>query len=164
MFRPFLPLSGRAKILFAVFTSVAFAVCLKVMWVATPKRVFPESVLNSWGYKTTDITKHYHSIRSFKNYGDANEAFYARFGLSVLSFYSEAAATKAKTKFDSERQSTALGRDKDYGRYIQKGRALYVVDATSNYTRLEHQPALMKKIEAHLKQKKPQQDAHGNHH
>jgi hypothetical protein len=150
MFLPFLPSSGRAKLLFSVLTSVAVAVFLIVIWVAMPKRVFPESILTRWGYKTTEITKNYHSIRSFNNYGDTNEAFYARFGLSVLSFHSEASATKAKTNFDTERESTILGRDKDYIRYIQKGCVLYVVTAMCNYTRLEHQPALVKNIEAHL--------------
>jgi hypothetical protein len=116
-----------------------------------PKRVFPESVLTRWGYKTTEITKNYHSIRSLNKYGDTNEAFYSRFSLSVLSFYSEASATKAKTKLDSDHESTVLGRGKDYIRYIQKGCNLYVVNAMSNYTRLEHQPALVKNIEAHLK-------------
>ena len=131
---------------------------------AIAQRVFPESELNSWGYKTSEIAKNDHSIRSIKNYGDADQAFYARFSLAILSFDSKAAATKEKAKLDSERESTVLGRDKDYRRFIQKGDVLYVIDATSNYTRLEHQPALIKKIEAHLQQKKPQQVMDSNPH
>jgi len=135
----------------------AFVILLMCCQAAIAQRVFPESLLKDWGYQTSGITKNTHSIRSIKNYGDANEAFYARFALTILSFDSEAAAAKEKAKLDSERESTVLGRDKDYRRYIQKGTALYVIDAISNYTRLDHQPALMKKIEAHLKQEKPQQ-------
>ena len=119
------------------------------------QQVFPEAQLNKWGYKTTEFTQSNHYIRSHKNYGDSDEAFYARFSLKILSFDTEAEAATEKENVDSERESTVLGRDKDYRRFVRKGKTLYVVAATSNYTRLEHQPALMEQIKAHLENQKP---------
>jgi hypothetical protein len=119
------------------------------------QQVLPEAQLNKWGYKTTELTHTNHYIRSLKNYGDSDEAFYARFSLEVLSFDTEAEAAAEKENVDSERDSTVLGRDKDYRRFVRKGKTLYVVSATSNYTRLEHQPALMEQIKAHLESQNP---------
>lgn len=127
-----------------------------------PQRVFSEAQLQEWGYQTTEIAKGRHSIRSLQNYGDAREAFYARFDLSVLAFGSEEEAAGEKTGMDAERESTVLGRDKDYRRYIQEGKTLYVVDATSNYTRLQHQAALMERIKGYFKRMQPQQSGDAN--
>lgn len=118
---------------------------------ALSQRAFPEGLLNDWGYVTTEIVSGRHRIRSLTNYGASDDdAFYSRFEFQLLAFDSEEAAAAKMEKLDAERESTAVGRDKDYRRFLQEGRTLYVVAATSNYARLEHQPALIAKIEDYL--------------
>ena len=114
---------------------------------AVAQRVFPEEELAKWGYKTTEVAEGRHAIRSLKNHGDEDLAFYARFNLSILTFESagRAAAEKKRIECGPEPEQ-----DKDYRRFVQKGRVLYVIRATSNSTRLGHQPALVKQVESYL--------------
>ncbi len=102
------------------------------------ERVFSEDVLEGWGYKTTAVDEKGQHVRSLKNYGDSNEALYARFSINTSSFASEAEAAAEMQNIERKRESTVLGRDKDYRRILQKGKVLYFVAATSNYTRLQH--------------------------
>ena len=118
------------------------------------ERVFPEELLSSWGYQTTRVGES-HEIRSTKNYGDSDEAFYARFHLKKCAFESAEEAAATMDDIEAKRKSTVLGRDKDYRRILQKGEELYFVTATSNYTHLGHQPLLMRQIGQHLKDSKP---------
>lgn len=126
------------------------SILLACVQLAGAQRVFPEDQLQKWGYKSTEVAEGRHAIRSLENHGDPEEAFYARFILRVLPFASAAEAAAAKEKADAARESTVLGKDKDYRRYLQQGKVLYVIDATSNYTRLEHQPKLMAQVKAYL--------------
>ena len=63
----------------------------------TSMKVFPEDVLDSWGYITTDVAERHHAIRSKKNYGDSGEAFYARFHLAKVNGVSQNFLTMATT-------------------------------------------------------------------
>ena len=119
---------------------------------ALADRVFPENLLKKWGYKTAKVEKKHHAIRSLKNYGDSREAFYARFWICKSSFGSSEEASQKKEELDIARKETEAG-FKDYTEIIQDGVDLYFISATSNYTRLSHQPKLMKLVEKHLKTK-----------
>ena len=111
-------------------------------------RVFSEDTLNSWGYITTEVAREYHAIRSEKNYGDATEAFYARFHLAKAEFENYSAASTTKERIEALLKSDAGF--KDYTQIIQQEGALYSISATSNYTFLSHQPALMEAARNYL--------------
>ena len=65
------------------------------------EKVFPESVLEEWGYLTTEFEDGSHHIRSKKNYGDSREAFYARFYLAKARIPSEAGAEREKERIEA---------------------------------------------------------------
>ncbi|HEX2751380.1 MAG TPA: hypothetical protein VHM91_25445, partial [Verrucomicrobiales bacterium] len=67
----------------------------------TAENVFSEAVLNSWGYITTEVAGEYHAIRSKKNYGRANEAFYARYTLAKARFENHVDASTEKSRIES---------------------------------------------------------------
>ncbi len=112
------------------------------------EKVFSEDVLDSWGYLTTEVSERYHAIRSKKNYGNSDEAFYARFHLARAVFEDSAAATKAKNRIEASLKTSAGF--KDYTQILQKDATLYSVSATSNYTYLSHQPKLLDSVQAYL--------------
>lgn len=122
--------------------------------------VFPEDLLLSWGYKTSSIDELGHEIRSLRNYGSSEEAFYARFDLAVASFASPAEAASEIEKLESERNSLqrrdeGYMREKDYRQFLQRGAMIYTVTPTSNYTRLDHLPLLLSRIKEHFAAQKP---------
>jgi len=117
------------------------------------KPLFPEKTLTSWGYETTELTEEFHLIRSIKNYGNAEEAFYARFHLSVRDFENPSAAMAEKEKFEAALKAIGPDLTKDYRQYLQSSSKLYVIDPISNWTRMSHQADLMKKIETYLRAK-----------
>ncbi len=112
--------------------------------------VFQEAVLESWGYLTTGIVGDMHEIRSLKNFGSAEERFYARFSLRVYRFKTESDAEEKLLKLKAVRSQGGLGRFKDYREFVKNEAEIYVVRPTSNYTRLEHLPDLLAKIRVHL--------------
>ena len=114
--------------------------------------VFSEDTLNRWGYITTEIANKYHAIRSKKNYGDANEAFYARFHLEEAEFGNASAASETKDRIEALLKSDVVF--KDYTQIIQQGNTLYSICATSNYTFLSHQPALIDAARSYLAEQK----------
>ena len=63
--------------------------------------VFSEDTLDRWGYITTEIANEYHAIRSKRNYGNADEAFYARFHLEKAEFGNASAASETKDRIEA---------------------------------------------------------------
>jgi hypothetical protein len=118
---------------------------------AAPGTVFPEDLLLSWGYKTASVDKSGHAIRSLENYGDSTEAIYARFNLVVASFGSPAEAASEIERLKREHPM----KEKDYRKFLQRGAVIYTVDPISNYTRLDHLPLLLKRINEHFAAQKP---------
>jgi hypothetical protein len=114
----------------------------------TDENVFAEAVLNSWGYITTEVTDKHHAIRSKKNYGRANEAFYMRYSLAKARFESQDDASTEKNRIESLLKTDAGF--KNYTQIIQQGNMLYSVCASSNFTFLEDQPKLMGAARSYL--------------
>ena len=113
--------------------------------------VFPEDLLLSWGYKTVSVDNGGHKIRSLKNYGDSTEAFYARFNLVVASCGSPAEAASEIERLKREHPM----KEKDYRQFLQRGAVIYTVDPISNYSRLDHLPLLLKRIDEHFASQEP---------
>ena len=110
--------------------------------------IFSEDVLVKWGYQTNEVASDHHSIRSKKNYGDSETAFYARFWLAKAKFENAADASEVKKEMEINLESDAGF--KDYTQILQKGEFLYSFSATSNYTYLEHQPRLLELAKTYL--------------
>ncbi len=117
--------------------------------VISGENVFPEDVLNEWGYFTTKLSDENHQIRSEKNYGDSSEAFYARFEIVKACF-----ASADEARFEKERIEevlrTAAGGFKNYTVIVQDKEVLYSINPSGNYVYLEHQPELLRLIVAYL--------------
>ena len=140
---------SRKMILSILAGSLCLASVVAVWWTnRAPQRVFSESMLQTWGYTTSSIDDHGHHVRSVKNYGSKDEAFFARFTLKVSETGSEAEAASEMQRIQKEAGEHISM--KDYRQVIQDRSRLIVVTPTSNYTRLEHQPKLLAEIRKHL--------------
>lgn len=124
----------------------------------TFEKAFPEDILDSWGYITTEVAECHHAIRSKKNYGDSNEAFYPRFHLAKAEFKDSTDATTTKIRIEAALETDAGF--KDYTQILQRDATLYSVSATSNYTYLSHQTTLLERAESYLT-KQVEQAGHG---
>ena len=129
-------------------------ICLSLPAHAEPAkadRVFAESVLKKWGYKTRKIDQA-QRIQSLKNYGDSEDALYAVFLISKSSHGSAQDAEKKMRDLNETRENSPAG-FKNYTQIIRSGSDLYSIRALTNYTRLSHQPKFIKLVETYLKTK-----------
>ena len=140
---------SRKKILSMLAGSLCLALAVAFWWTnRAPQMVFSENLLQTWGYTTSLIDDYGHHVRSVKNYGSKDEAFFARFTLTASEFGSEAEAASKMQLIQKEAGDPIM--TKDYRQVIQDETRLIVVAPTSNYTRLEHQPKLLAEIKKHL--------------
>lgn len=115
-------------------------------------RVFPEELLNQWGYETTKLNEHRHSIKSIDNkYGAESEiAYYARFELWHECLRTPAEAASKISALTEDRNSDVLQRPKVYQREIQQNECIYYIKTYVNETFLSYQPSLMDKIQRYI--------------
>ena len=105
------------------------------------EKVFPESVLAGWGYETTELAEGFHAIRSKRNYGDSEVAFYARFDLAKAQFSGEDEAEREKERIETLLETEAGF--KNYTQLLRQGNLVYSFSPSGNRVFLGHQPKLL---------------------